>query len=74
MDVIPESLSVVEGKVADVHARLGYQFEIGILLGQWNICRVGKLADMDVSCFQFQEADRVLWNSAKDDLVQIRTA
>jgi hypothetical protein len=70
----PGFLGVVEREVADVHARLGGQLQVGVLFCQRNVGRVGELADVDVAGFEFQKADRVFRNGAENDFVQIGSA
>ncbi len=74
MEIFPERLGMVEREIADIHSRLRDELEIGILLGQWNICWIGKLADVDVACLQLQKTNRVFWNGSEDQFIEVGAA
>ena len=65
---------MVEAYVAYIHARLRYEFEVGILLCQFYIFRIGKLANMNVSGFEFKKSYGIVRNDPENYPIEIGSA
>ncbi len=65
---------MVEGQVADIHARLRNQHQVGIFGRHGNVGGIGELTDVNAAGFQLQKTDGAVRNGPENQLVQVRPA